>query len=214
MQEYLRQGIAGVVDKEYNTRSFVLRTGDKSYSILLMRNSNNSYTLRYDRPSLENDDEEFTSPNLNALLSELQKRGFTSDNCETVRRESGLFPAVQRISGVTDNDTIELIKYLLTDFYTANNQTAMLRSYKALLAIANRYNNIYETGGKSDIVLSAMTAMGNAIHDVLGTELNELFGRNLDNILAASQRQPQQVKTSLMSNDIEVLAGTVGEIRR
>jgi hypothetical protein len=65
-----------------------------------------------------------------------------------------LFPAVQRISGVTDNDTIELIKYLLADFYTTNNQTTMLNDYKALLAIANRYDNLYENGGKSGVVLS------------------------------------------------------------
>jgi hypothetical protein len=195
------------VDAEYNTRGFTLRAGNKGYDVILIRNvNNNSYTLRYE--GLGNDKGEFTSPNLNALLSGLQRRGFTSDNCETVRRESGLFPAVQSISGVTDNDTIELIKYLLADFYTTNNQTAMLRSYKALLAIANRYDNLYETGGKSDIVLSAMTAMGTAIR-VLSPELNEVFGRDFRNIITASQRQPQQAKASLMSNDIDVLASTV-----
>jgi hypothetical protein len=162
---------------------------------------------------LQNDDEEFTSPNLNALLSELQKRGFTSDNCETVRRESGLFPAVQRISGVTDDETIELIKYVLVDFYTTNDQTTMLNDYKALLAIANRYDNLYETGGNSAGVLSALEAMGVAML-LLSPELNEVFGQDLDNIRAASRLQSQQVKTSLMSNDVNVLAGTVGDLGR
>jgi hypothetical protein len=210
IQQYLIDGVKNTVDREYNIRGFTVRTGNKGYNILLIRNvNNNSYTLSYE--GLGNDKGEFTSPNLNALLSELQKRGFTSGNCETVRRESGLFPAVQRISGVTDNDTIELIKYLLADFYTANNQTAMLRSYKALLAIASRYDNLYETGGKSNVVLSAMTAMGNAI-SVLSPELSDVFGKDFKNITAASQLQP--AKVGLMSNDIGVLASTVGELRR
>jgi hypothetical protein len=215
IQQYLIDGIKNIVDTEYNKRSFELRTGNKAYDVLLTRNpNNNSYTVHYSR-YLENDDEEFTSPNLDALLAELKKRGFTSDNCVTVRRESGLFPAVQRISGVTDNDTIELIKYLLTDFYTTNNQTTILNDYKALLAIFNRYDNLYENNGKSDVVLSAINAMGSVLI-VLSPELSEVFGRDLKNIIAASQRLSQQARASLMSklmsNNIEVLAVTVGEV--
>jgi hypothetical protein len=220
IEAYYRQNvgslIAAVVDEEYNKRSFELRTGNKSYDVLLIRNSNNSYTVHYSR-YLQNDDEEFTRPNLDALLDELKKRGFTSDNCATVRRESGLFPAVQRISGVTDNDTIELIKYVLADFYTANNQTTMLTDYKALLAIYNRYDNLYENNGKSDVVLSAINAMGSVLV-VLSPELTEVFGRDFSTIIDASQRLSQQARaglmSKLMSNNIEVLAGTVGEIRR
>jgi hypothetical protein len=211
IQQYLVDGIKNIVDTEYNKRSFELRTGNKSYDVLLIRNSNNSYTVHYSR-YLENDDEEFTSPNLDALLDELKKRGFTSDNCATVRRESGLFPAVQRISGMTDNDTIELIKYLLADFYTTNNQTTILNDYKALLAIYNRYDSLY-MANKSDAGQSALSAMWGAIV-ALGPEFSETFKRDANTIISASQRQPQQVRANLMSNDIEILAGTVGEIRR
>jgi hypothetical protein len=198
--------IAAVVDTAYNTVLFGLDVGDKSYTTTLMQNPDRSYTISYERPSVENDDEEFTRPNLDALLAELKKRGFTSGNCDTVRWQSTLFPSLSRIEGVTDNNTTDLIKHLLTGFYTANDQTTRLNNYKALLAIYNRYNNVlYTNVGAVD---NAMGSMGNAIL-ALSPELGEIFIKDARNVIAASRQQSQQVKTSLMSNDIDVLAGSI-----
>jgi hypothetical protein len=205
----MAQGIAAVVDAAYNTVLFDLVMTDKSYTTYLTQNPDRSYTIRYERPSIQNDDEEFTSPNLDALLAELKKRGFTSGNCGTVRWQSTLFPALSRIDGVTDDKTRDLIKYVLAGFYTANDQTARLNNYKALLAIYNRYNSVLY----ADIaaVNRAMGSMGNAI-TALSSELGELFVKDARNVEAASRQQSQQARARLMSNDVTVLAGTVGEV--
>jgi hypothetical protein len=211
IKTFMAQGIATAVNTTYNTVLFDLVMTDRSYTTYLTQNPDRSYTLHYERPSIENDDEEFTRPNLDALLDELKKRGFTSGNCDTVRRQSALFPVLSPIDGVTDNNTTDLIKHLLTGFYTANDQTTRLNNYKALLAIYNRYNNVLYTDIAA--VNRAMGSMGNAI-TALNSELGEMFVKDAKHVVAVSRQQSQQVKASLMSNNIEILAGTVGEIRR
>jgi hypothetical protein len=211
IKDFVRQGIAEVVDEEYHTRVFFLKMGNKSYTTTLTQNSNRSYTIQYELNTVENDDEAFTRPNLDALLDELKRRGFTSGNCDTVRRQSTLFPALSRIDGVTDKNTIDLIKYLLTDFYTTNDQITKLNDYKALVAIYNRYNSVLLTS--FDAVDSAMGAMGKAIA-TLSPELSKIFEKDAAFVIASSRQQSQQVKTRLMSNDIDVLASTVGELNR
>ena len=203
--------IAQTVDAEFNSVLFALDVGDKSYDTTLTQNSDRSYTIRYELNTVENDDVEFTRPNLDALSDELKKRGFTSGNCDTVRWQSTLFPALSRINGVTDNNTMDLIKHLLVDFYTTNNQTTILNDYKALLAIYNRYNNMLFSDVGS--VGRAMGALGGAI-TALNPELGQIFRKDAASVRAASRHQSQQVKTSLMSNDVNVLAGTVGELGR
>ncbi|MDR1257222.1 MAG: WD40 repeat domain-containing protein [Spirochaetaceae bacterium] len=209
IEAYLRGGIAAVVNATYNTVLFSLDMVDKSYDTYLTQNLDRSYTIRYDLNNIENDDEEFTRPNLDALLDELKKRGFTSGNCDTVRRQSALFPALSRIDGVTDDKTRDLVKYALTGFYTANDQTARLNNYKALLAIYNRYNSVFYTDIAA--VGRAMRAMEDAI-TALSPELIQVFDKDARHVVAVSRQQSQQSKARLMSNDVNVLASTVGEV--
>lgn len=125
--------IAETVDREFNTISFSMSGGGKTFNTILVRNPDMSYTLKYERPSVANDDKEITAGSLELLLAAMGKSpelNFPACIAD-VKQKQTLIPAVAYANyaaevdkvrarmGVTGKspDALQLIKDMFTAFY-------------------------------------------------------------------------------------------------
>jgi hypothetical protein len=110
----LRASISTAVDEEFNKISL----GTYNYNAVLARDpKTGQYTLYYERPEIQNDDEKLTAPTLDALLVAMRngqrKADFTTEDLTIVRAQAALIPAVSR------SKDLDVIKQALVNFYVS-----------------------------------------------------------------------------------------------
>jgi hypothetical protein len=137
MQEYLKQGIAAVVDAEFNKVEFLLQNSpNRSYNVLLTRNTQNQYVLSYEGYFNGTKSTKVLPPaSLETLLDMMRKNpsDFNQASINQVRENIALMPGV-RLS----NKAQENIKDIVASFYA--NPTGQV-NYTTLVAVRILYDN-------------------------------------------------------------------------
>jgi hypothetical protein len=128
MQDYLAQGIAEVVDAEFNKVRFLLKNSPNgAYGVLLTRNTQNQYILSYEGYFAGiKQTKQITAPSLNALLTEMKSGANKADfdqNCiDQVTAENANIPAI--FLGKLGKDPRASLTDIITTFYlNPTNQT-------------------------------------------------------------------------------------------
>jgi hypothetical protein len=129
VEKYLKDGIAEVVNAEFNKVVFALDKGSSiSYNAKLTVNSRTKeYTLSYERPSVENDDKQITAPSLNALLAEMRsganRADFDQGCINQVTAQNANIPAVF-LEKIGKDPRADLAAIITAFYLNPTNQTA------------------------------------------------------------------------------------------
>lgn len=180
MVEFFRSGINSVVsesvEREFNTISFMMSGGGKTFNSVLTRNASNGYTLRYEGTGTGGLYKEITTASLDSLLAAMSASpDFNAACVSAVRSKATLIPAIvyadwkARFPGVADG--VALTKEALTNFYlnpTKNN-------YDVLLGIYARFIMVYRNSSEKDpFALLVLDSLNRAI-TALSSRLNAKF---------------------------------------
>jgi hypothetical protein len=191
IEDYLKQGIAAVVDEEFNKISFMLDTDTDGANAKLIRQPN-GYVLICDgywgNPKKE-EVRQFSASSINALLTVMNNSGnFKSSATETVQNNAALIPAT-KLSSQALND----IKEILTNFYTHPNDPI---AYDMVKAVYSLYQNLASRRG-NDIFEKITTAYSLTLYT---------FSTELEKKVVQDWLQQRQAYTTLTSEQQKILA--------
>jgi hypothetical protein len=185
MQDYLKQGIAEVVDARFNTVNFRLDKGTSiSYIAKLTINlKTKEYTLNYERPEIENDDKQITAPSLNALLAEMRsganKADFDQGCIDRISTKNADILAV-RLERTGKDPRADLTAILTTFYLNPTNQTVYgaVRDVNVFYTVASSISNDLITREMYELVGSAyMKALATLSPELAQRVINDSRGR-------------------------------------
>jgi hypothetical protein len=148
IKKFMTQGIAAVVNQEFNKIKFSLRNTSSSHTAILAFNTETKrYTLSYSGYYTRNETRELSAPTLDALLIEMRKNktDFDETGVQSVRNHAALMPSSSRIRGSKVASSV-LFTEIVTGFYTAKTPEDQNRYYKALLGFDARLQSMILTG--------------------------------------------------------------------
>jgi hypothetical protein len=190
MQDYLKQGIAAVVDAEFNKVSFLIdrtNTAGSSYNAVLTRNKQNKYVLSYEGYFNGTKLTKELSPvsSLEALYAEMgRNKDFIQDDIRQVRAQAALIPATK-----LKKEALDGIKEILVNLYTHPTDPVAYATVNAVLALYMKYINL-----RSDNVLNEVYSSYERTLISLNPKLSEKVGDDhrrspSTNVLTREQQQ-------------------------
>jgi hypothetical protein len=183
IESYLKQGIAAVVDEEFNKVRFMMNndTIRKGYSVTLTRTVNNQYILEYEGIYQGKDFYAKLPPaSLEALLTTVQgdTANFDRTCVDALRDNAALIPAVifdgWKKTTLDMVNPYELLTKALTDFYiTPNNVTyQVVRGIVARAVLATITDGDEFSANMSGSIGSILISLNQALNDKVNSDLN------------------------------------------
>jgi hypothetical protein len=196
IEKYLKDGIAEVVNAEFNSVSGFMIDGN--YNAVLTRNpQNEQYELSYE--GVGHITKKITAASLPALSSAMSSSGdFSATAFNTVRDNAALIPTVSQAGKTGNVEPRVLVTESLTAFFTARTPQEMTEALKIIegICVIRLYPLKYSGQQEKDKAIAAEDAIYAALGK-LNPELSGIVHREANGLISAFQSNKSALENIL-----------------